>query len=82
MTDRAIDWGSPRPAAEWVAARERLVARVPVEVARALRERARVEGVSLSVLVGRLLSASLDMPCEHRMGTREPWPAAVDALIE
>ncbi len=81
MTDRAIDWGSPRPAAEWVAARERLVARVPLEVARALRERARAEGVSLSVLVGRLLAAAIDMPFEDRLGAREPWPDAVDALI-
>ena len=81
MTDRAIDWGTPRPAAEWAAARERLVARVPVEVARALRERARVEGVSLSVLVGRLLAASVDMPHEDRLGAREPWPADVDTLI-
>jgi len=63
-------------------ARERIVARVPVEVVRALRERARVEGVSLSVLVGRLLAASVDMAYEDRIGSREPWPAAADALFD
>ena len=75
-----IDWGAPR-APEWAGPRERLVALVPAEVAWALRERARSEGLALSVLVGRLLAGALDIPYGDRIGTREPWPAAVDALI-
>lgn len=75
-----IDWGAPR-APEWSGPRERLVAIVPSEVAWALRERARDEGLALSVLVGRLLAAGLGIPHDERIGSREPWPAAVDALI-
>jgi hypothetical protein len=75
-----MDWGVPRPA-EWSGPRERLVALVPAEVAGALRERARSDGLALSVLVGRLLAGALDMRYQERIGTREPWPAAVDALI-
>jgi len=75
-----IDWGAPR-APEWAGPRERLVALVPAEVAWALRERAREEGVALSVLVGRLLAGALEVPYQERIGSREPWPAAVDALI-
>ena len=79
-TASVIDWGAPR-APEWAGPRERLVALVPAEVAWALRERAREEGLALSALVGRLLAAALDIPYEEHIGTREPWPAAVDALI-
>ena len=75
-----IDWGAPR-APEWAGPRERLVALVPAEVAWALRERAREEGVALSVLVGRLLAGALEVPYQEHIGSREPWPAAVDALI-
>jgi hypothetical protein len=75
-----IDWGTPR-APEWAGPRERLVALVPAEVAWALRERARVEGLALSVLVGRLLANALDIPYAEHIGAREPWPAGVDALI-
>ena len=75
-----IDWGTPRPI-DWSLPRERLVALVPVEVAGALRERARLEGLALSVLVGRLLAGALGVPYEERLGSREPWPAAADALI-
>jgi len=75
-----IDWGSPRPAG-WREPRERLVALVPAEVAGALRQRAREEGLALSVLVGRLLAGALDVAHDHRHGSREPWPAGVDALI-
>jgi len=75
-----IDWGSPRPAG-WHEPRERLVALVPAEVAGALRQRARDEGLALSVLVGRLLAGALDVPYEDRLGSREPWPAGVEALI-
>jgi hypothetical protein len=75
-----VDWGVPRPAG-WTEPRERLVALVPVEVAGALRRRAREEGLALSVLVGRLLAGALDVPWDDRIGAREPWPAGVDALI-
>ncbi|MBP1632127.1 MAG: hypothetical protein H6Q11_415 [Acidobacteria bacterium] len=75
-----IDWGMPRPAG-WREPRERLVALVPAEVAEALRQRARDEGLALSVLVGRLLAGALDVPCEGHIGSREPWPDGVDALI-
>jgi hypothetical protein len=74
------DWGAPRPAG-WYEPRERLVALVPAEVAGALRQRARADGLALSVLVGRLLAGALDMPCDDRLGSREPWPAGVEALI-
>ena len=57
------------------------MARLPADVAQALRQRARSEGVSLSVLAGRLIAASMGMPIEERLGVREPWPAMVDALI-
>jgi len=79
-TASLIDWGAPR-APEWAGPRERLVALVPAEVAWALRERAREEGLALSVLVGRLLAGALEIPYEAHIGSREPWPAAVDALI-
>lgn len=75
-----LDWGMPQPA-EWHEPRERLVALVPADVAEALRQRARDEGLALSVLVGRLLAGALDMPSEGRLGSREPWPAGVEALI-
>ena len=81
MAQRAVDWGTPRPADEWSGPRERVVTRLPADVAQALRERARSEGVSLSVLAGRLIAASMGMPVEDRIGVREPWPAMVDALI-
>jgi hypothetical protein len=80
MAHLAIDWGAPRPA-EWTGPRERLVALLPADVAGALRSRARAEGLALSVYLGRLLTAALNMPYEERIGSREPWPAAVDALI-
>ncbi len=80
QTAAVLDWGMPRPA-EWLEPRERLVALVPADVAEALRQRARDEGLALSVLVGRLLAGALDMPCEGRLGSREPWPAGVEALI-
>ncbi|MBN2113029.1 MAG: hypothetical protein JW785_02760 [Acidimicrobiia bacterium] len=79
-TAAVIDWGAPRPAA-WYEPRERLVALVPAEVAGALRQRARDEGLALSVLVGRLLAGALDVPYDDRHGSREPWPAGADALI-
>jgi len=81
MTHRAIDWGVPGSAEDWVGTRERVVIRLPADVAQALRDRARSEGLSLSALAGRLLAASIDMPIEERVGVREPWPAAVESLI-
>lgn len=79
-TTAVLDWGVPRPAG-WREPRERLVALVPAEVAGALRQRARDEGLALSVLVGRLLAGALDVQCDDRVGSREPWPAGVEALI-
>jgi hypothetical protein len=75
-----VDWGTPRPI-EWSGPRERLVALVPAEVAWALRDRARTDGLALSVLVGRLLAGALGIAYEERLGTREPWPEGADALI-
>jgi hypothetical protein len=60
VTVRAyVDWGEPRPA-EWVGPRETLTARLPASIAEAVRDRARNQGVSVSVMVTRLLESALD----------------------
>ena len=60
MTVRAyVDWGEPRPA-EWVGPRETMTARLPASVAEAVRDRARTQGVSVSVMMTRLLESALD----------------------
>jgi hypothetical protein len=53
-----VDWGEPRPA-EWAGESETLSARVPIDVGRAVRARARAEGVSVSVMVHRLLATAI-----------------------
>jgi DNA-binding MarR family transcriptional regulator len=60
MTARAYaDWGDPRPA-EWLGPREPLSARLPPDLVREIRERSRVEGISVSATVQRLLEAGLE----------------------
>jgi hypothetical protein len=54
-----VDWGEPRPA-EWMGESETLSARVPIDVVRAVRARARSEGVSVSVMVHRLLNTAMN----------------------
>ncbi len=58
MTQRAIDWGAPRPA-EWPGPRERVVARIPVDLVAALKARARIEGVSINTCLQRVLQDAL-----------------------
>lgn len=58
MTQRAIDWGAPRPA-EWPGPRERITARVSVDVAEALRAAAKREGVSFNTFLQRVLSQAV-----------------------
>ncbi|MCB2222822.1 MAG: hypothetical protein KQH83_01505 [Actinobacteria bacterium] len=59
MTARAaVEWGDPRPA-EWHGPRECLSVRLPPELVREVRERARVQGVSLNVAAQRLLERGL-----------------------
>ncbi|HLA66122.1 MAG TPA: hypothetical protein VJP05_01360 [Acidimicrobiia bacterium] len=55
------DWGHPA-APDWTEPRERLDARLPVHLVRVLRSRARAEGISMSVLVHRLISEAMDLP--------------------
>jgi hypothetical protein len=55
------NWGTPIEP-EWTEPRERLEARLPTNLVRVLRSRARAEGVNMSTLVHRLLARSLDMP--------------------
>jgi len=54
------DWGSPVPP-EWASPRERLDTRLPAGFVKLLRSRARAEGVTVSVLVHRLLSEAMNM---------------------
>lgn len=54
-------WGQPA-APDWTEPRERLEARLPSHLVRVLRSRARSEGVSMSVLVHRLISEAMDLP--------------------
>ena len=65
-----IEWGEPQPA-EWAGPRETLTARLPVDLAREVRERARVEGISVSMLIHRLVMAG--------MGHRTPASGAAHA---
>ena len=58
MTQRAIDWGAPRPA-EWPGPRERITARVSVDIAEALRSAAKREGVSFNTFLQRVLSEAV-----------------------
>lgn len=54
------DWGQPVPP-DWDHPRERLETRLPANLVRVLRSRARAEGVSMSVLVHRLLSEAMGL---------------------
>lgn len=58
MTQRAIDWGAPRPA-DWPGPRERITARVAVDIADALRTAAKREGVSFNTFLQRVLSEAV-----------------------
>ncbi|MBU1226335.1 MAG: BrnA antitoxin family protein [Actinobacteria bacterium] len=59
MTMRArIEWGDPRPP-EWRGPCEPLSARLPPDLVRQVRVRARAQGVSVSQMVQRLLEAGL-----------------------
>ena len=59
MTLRAVvDWGDPRPP-EWGGPREPLSTRLPPDLVREVRVRAREQGISVSVLVERMLEAGL-----------------------
>jgi hypothetical protein len=60
------DWGQPVDP-DWVEPRERLDARLPAHLVRILRSRARAEGVSMSVLVHRLITEAMDLPAARRM---------------
>lgn len=66
-----VDWGHPAPS-DWITPSERLDMRLPVELVRHLRRQARVEGVSLSELVQRILvrAVEVDDPVEAVHGTR------------
>jgi len=60
MTMRAcVEWGDPRPA-DWRGPGEPLSARLPPDLVREVRARARSQGVSVSLMVLRLLEAGLD----------------------
>lgn len=59
------DWGQPM-AAEWQQPMERFDARLPSSLIRVLRRRARAEGVSVSVLVHRLLTEAMGVRVAHR----------------
>ncbi len=76
----AFDWGAPRPA-EWAGPKERIVTRIPVHLADDLRRRAAMEGISLSMLVNRLLTSSVDAQ-EDVVVSAAAWPSAVDSLID
>jgi predicted HicB family RNase H-like nuclease len=54
------DWGRPVASPEW-GGRERLTTQLPHSLVRVLRSRARAQGVSLNVLVDRLLHEALSM---------------------
>ncbi|MDX1691837.1 MAG: hypothetical protein R3290_12540 [Acidimicrobiia bacterium] len=58
MTQRAIDWGVPKPA-DWPGPRERITARIPVDLAEALRARARREGVSFNTFLQRVFEEEI-----------------------
>ena len=62
MTMRAsLDWGEPRPA-DWGGPREPLSTRLPPDLVRRIRVRARSQGISVSMMVQRLLEAGLEAP--------------------
>lgn len=70
---RSAEWGEPR-AAEWVGPRETLTTRLPAHLAQTVREHARVQGESVSVVMARLLETALGRP-------RSPQGAAQADLV-
>ena len=62
------DWGRPMAAPE-VTNREKLTVHLPHSLVRVLRSRARVQGVSLDVIIDRVLHDALTVP--HRHGTEQ-----------
>ena len=58
------DWGSPMAAPE-ASNREKVTAHLPYSLVRVLRSRARAQGVSLNVLVDRLLHEAMAIPSRH-----------------
>lgn len=67
------DWGSPLAPPEFTN-REKVTAQLPYSLVRVLRSRARAQGVSLNVLVDRLLHEAVALP-----NRREGEPAATVA---
>ena len=59
MMHDLVDWGTPLRPTEWSTAGERIIARLPLDLAAALRSRARFDGVSVGVLVRRLVESGL-----------------------
>ncbi len=58
------DWGRPMAPPE-ATNHEKLTTQLPHSLVRVLRSRARAQGISLSVLVDRLLHEALDLPGRH-----------------
>ena len=54
-----VEWGDPRPA-DWAGPRETLSTRLPPDLVREVRARARAQGISVSAMVHLLLEVSLD----------------------
>ncbi|MDP2622748.1 MAG: hypothetical protein Q8Q29_02990 [Actinomycetota bacterium] len=69
------DWGQP-VAPDWEHPRERLDARLPADLIRVLRRMARADGVSVSVLVHRLLSDAIGL--QENADLAEPVRSAFD----
>lgn len=74
----AFDWGAPRPA-DWGGPRERIVTTVPLHVANDLRRRAADQGISVSMLVNRMLADAFEH--DDVVVSAAAWPSAVDLLI-
>lgn len=55
------NWGRPVDPPEW-GPRERLTAQLPQALVRVLRSRARAQGISVNLLVDRLLHQALALP--------------------
>jgi len=60
------DWGQPVAPPE-ATNREKLTAQLPHSLIRVLRSRARAQGVSLNVLVDRLLHEAIAVPVRHEI---------------
>ncbi len=58
------DWGRPLAAREF-GNRERLTTQLPHGLLRVLRSRAQAQGVSLNVLIDRLLHEAVALPSRH-----------------